>query len=79
MQQRNLLIKIRQLKGRKQPKGDKVPGMLKQPSLGKQIVNIRNEIIDAKKASELAKTKLITKQKIFMLLVKIFMDINFLL
>ena len=63
LEKRNLLIKIRTLKGRKQPKGDKVPGMLKQPSLGKQIVNIRNEIIDAKKASELAKTKLITKQQ----------------
>jgi len=63
LEKRNLLIKIRTLKGRKQPKGDKVPGMLKQVPLGKQIVNIRNEIIDAKKVSELAKTKLITKQQ----------------
>ena len=42
LEQRNLLIKIRKLKGRKQPKGDKVPGMLKQLPLGKQIINIRN-------------------------------------
>ena len=63
LEKRNLLIKIRKLKGRKQPKGDKVPGMLKQEPLGKQIINIRQEIIDAKKASEIVKTDLIKKQQ----------------
>ena len=63
LEQRNLLIKIRKLKGRKQPKGDKVPGMLKQVPLGKQIINIRNKIIEAKKASELVKKDLIGKQQ----------------
>jgi len=61
LEKRNLLINIRKLKGRKQPKPN-VPGMLKQESLGKQIINIRNEIIDAKKASEAAKKVLIDKQ-----------------
>ena len=63
LEQRDLLIKIRKLKGRKQPKGDKVPGMLKQVPLGKQIINIRNKIIEAKKASELVKKDLIGKQQ----------------
>ena len=63
LEQRDLLIKIRKLKGRKQPKGDKVPGMLKQVPLGKQIINIRNKIIEAKKASELVKKDLISKQQ----------------
>ena len=61
LDKRNLLIKIRKLKGRKKPKAN-VPGMLKQEPLGKQIVNIRNEIIAAKKASEAAKKILIDKQ-----------------
>lgn len=61
LEKRNLLIKIRKLKGRKKPKPN-VPGMLKQEPLSKQIVNIRNEIIDAKKASEAAKKILIDKQ-----------------
>jgi hypothetical protein len=61
LDKRDLLIKIRKLKGRKKPKAN-VPGMLKQEPLGKQIINIRNEIIDAKKASEAAKKILIDKQ-----------------
>jgi len=61
LEKRDLLIKIRKLKGRKKPKAN-VPGMLKQEPLGKQIINIRNEIIDAKKASEAAKKILIDKQ-----------------
>jgi len=61
LEKRNLLIKIRKLKGKKKPKAN-VPGMLKQEPLSKQIVNIRNEIIDAKKASEAAKKILIDKQ-----------------
>jgi len=61
LEKRDLLIKIRKLKGRKKPKPN-VPGMLKQEPLGKQIINIRNEIIDAKKASEAAKKILIDKQ-----------------
>ena len=61
LEKRNLLINIRKLKGRKKPKPN-VPGMLKQEPLGKQIINIRNEIIDAKKASEAAKKILIDKQ-----------------
>ena len=61
LDKRNLLINIRKLKGRKKPKPN-VPGMLKQEPLGKQIINIRNEIIDAKKASEAAKKVLIDKQ-----------------
>ena len=61
LEKRNLLISIRKLKGRKKPKAN-VPGMLKQEPLSKQIVNIRNEIIDAKKASEAAKKILIDKQ-----------------
>ncbi len=61
LEKRDLLIKIRKLKGRKKPKPN-VPGMLPQESLGKQIINIRNEIIDAKKASEEAKKILINTQ-----------------
>ena len=37
--------------------------MLKQVPLGKQIINIRNKIIEAKKASEIVKKDLITKQQ----------------
>ena len=61
LEKQNLLINIRKLKGRKKPKPN-VPGMLKQEPLGKQIINIRNEIKDAKKASEAAKKILIDKQ-----------------
>ena len=61
LEKRDLLIKVRKLKGRKKPKPN-VPGMLPQETLGKQIINIRNEIIDAKKASEAAKKILIDKQ-----------------
>ena len=61
LEKRDLLIKVRKLKGRKKPKPN-VPGMLPQESLGKQIINIRNEIIDAKKASEEAKKILINTQ-----------------
>jgi len=61
LEKRDLLIKVRKLKGRKKPKPN-VPGMLPQETLGKQIINIRNEIIDAKKASEEAKKVLINTQ-----------------
>ena len=61
LEKRNLLIKVRKLKGRKKPKPN-VPGMLPQLSPGKQILNIRNEIIDAKKSMEAAKKILIDKQ-----------------
>ena len=61
LEKRDLLIKVRKLKGRKKPKPN-VPGMLPQETLGKQIINIRNEIIDAKKASEEAKKILINTQ-----------------
>ena len=61
LEKRDLLIKVRKLKGRKKPKPN-VPGMLPQETLGKQIINIRNEIIDAKKISEEAKKVLINTQ-----------------
>ena len=61
LEKRDLLIKVRTLKGRKKPKPN-VPGMLPQETLGKQIINIRNEIIDAKKISEEAKKVLINTQ-----------------
>ena len=61
LDKRDLLIKIRKLKGRKKPKPN-VPGMLPQLSPGKQIINIRNEIIEAKQAMEAAKKILIEKQ-----------------
>jgi uncharacterized FlgJ-related protein len=61
LDKRDLLIKIRKLKGTKKPKPN-VPGMLPQISLSKQIVNIRNEIIDAEKVMESAKKVLINKQ-----------------
>ncbi len=63
LEKEDLLLKIRKLKGRKKPKPN-VPGMLPQESLGKQIINIRNEIDVAKKASEKAKSILIEKQSI---------------
>ena len=62
LEKRNLLINIRKLKGKKKPVPGKLSGMLKQEPLSKQIVNIRNQIIDAKKASEAAKKILIDKQ-----------------
>ena len=61
LEKRNLLIKVRKLKGRKKPKPN-IPGMLPQISPGKQIINIRNEIIDAKKSMEAAKKILIDRQ-----------------
>ena len=62
LDKRNLLIKVRSLKGRKKPKPN-VPGMLKQESLGKQIINIRNELKDAEKALDIAKTALYKTQQ----------------
>ena len=62
LEKRNLLIKVRKLTGRKKPKPG-VPGMLTQESPGKQIIKIRQEIIDAKKASEIVKKDLIIKQQ----------------
>jgi len=62
LDKRNLLIKVRSLKGRKKPKPN-VPGMLKQESLGKQIINIRNELKDAEKALDIAKTALYKAQQ----------------
>ena len=63
LEKRNLLIKIRKLKGKKKPIPGKLSGMLTQESPGKQIINIRQQIIDAKKASEAVKKNLITKQQ----------------
>ncbi len=59
---RNLLIKVRSLKGRKKPKPN-VPGMLKQESLGKQIINIRTQLNDATKALEKTKAELYKAQQ----------------
>ena len=61
LEKRNALIKLRKATGKNKPKKN-VPGLLSQLSPGKQIINIRNEIIDAKKASEAAKKILIDKQ-----------------
>ena len=63
VEKRNLLIKIRTLKGKKKPIPGKLSGMLTQEAPGKQIINIRQQIIDAKKASEVVKQKLITRQQ----------------
>ena len=62
LDKRNLLIKIRSLKGRKKPKPN-VPGMLKQESLGKQIINIRTQLNDATKALEKTKAELYKAQQ----------------
>ena len=43
LEKRDLLIKVRKLKGRKKPKPN-VPGMLPQESLGKQIINIEMKL-----------------------------------
>ena len=63
LEKRNLLIKIRTLKGKKKPIPGQLSGMLKQEAPGKQIINIRQQILDAKKASEAVKQKLITTQQ----------------
>ena len=62
LDKRNLLIKVRSLKGRKKPKPN-VPGMLPQETLGKQIINIRSQLNDATKALESTKAKIYKAQQ----------------
>jgi GH24 family phage-related lysozyme (muramidase) len=62
LDKRNLLIKIRSLKGRKKGKPG-VPGMLKQESLGKQIIDIRSKLNDATKTLEKTKAELYKAQQ----------------
>lgn len=64
LDKRNLLIKLRTArKGTKINKG-KVPGLLPQKSAGKQITEIRQQIIDARNKSNEIKKVLFEKQQV---------------
>ena len=63
LDKRNQLIKLRtQTKGTKKAKG-KIPGLLPQKSAGKQIMEIRQQILDLRNKSNEVKKNLLQKQQ----------------